>query len=248
MLRRDLVFKTPEFEERLRPVCEEVFKHFHLPKTRLLCFLDDQDQPAMTEKIGQFYCGVFSTIRGNALPFPQYLINHFIDYDLVPSKFRYDQFIYVRSTTCQTVPGAVITLAHELTHCRQRDAAFKVWLANSLLYWELYKLDPVAIVTAKPWDIPIEHEAQLNSRRIAIELLGEDVVNAHATSKIQDNYDPDKWRFFQGLAGASTYDLLAATKPWVDRYRTGMQDLNQNIDRDIKPEQHIDFLKPDWWV
>jgi hypothetical protein len=106
----------------------------------------------------------------------------------------------------------------------------------------------VAIVTAKPWDIPIEHEAQLNSRRIAIELLGEDVVNAHATSKIQDNYDPDKWRFFQGLAGASTYDLLAATKPWVDRYRTGMQDLNQNIDRDIKPEQHIDFLKPDWWV
>jgi hypothetical protein len=138
MLRRDLVFKTPEFEERLRPVCEEVFKHFHLPKTRLLCFLDDQDQPAMTEKIGQFYCGVFPTIRGNALPFPQYLINHFIDYDLVPSKFRYDQFIYVRSTTCQTVPGAVITLAHELTHCRQRDAAFKVWLANSLLYWELY--------------------------------------------------------------------------------------------------------------
>jgi hypothetical protein len=247
MSKRNLVFRSTKLEARLRPVCEEVLKRFQPPDTRLLCFLDDENQPAMTEKMGKFYCGVFSTIRGNCLPFPQYLLDLFMDYDVMPSEFRYDQFIYVRNTTCQTVPGAIITLAHELTHCRQRDTAVKVWLANTLLYWELHKLDPVAILTAKPWDIPIEHEAQLNSRRIAIELLGETVVDAHVASRIQDNHDPDKWRFFQNLSMSSTYDLLEATKPWVDRYRAGMQFLDQNIDQNVKPEHHIDFRKPEWW-
>jgi hypothetical protein len=68
MFKRDVVFRSPRLEERLRPVCEEVLKRFDMPKTRLLCFLDDEDQPAMTNKIGRFYCGVFSTIRGNGLP------------------------------------------------------------------------------------------------------------------------------------------------------------------------------------
>jgi hypothetical protein len=88
----------------------------------------------------------------------------------------------------------------------------------------------------------------LNSKRVAIELLGEAVVDAHAASRIQDNYDPDKWRFFQSLSTSSTYDLLEATKPWVDRYRAKMQDLDQDIDQDIKPEHHIDFTEPEWWA
>jgi hypothetical protein len=242
--KRNLLFRSPELKERLRPACEEVLKHFQVHDTRLVCFLDDEDAPAMTQAIGPLYCGVFSTIKGNPLPFPEYLLNIFMNYDVMPSEFRYDQFIYVRNTTCQTVPGAVITFAHELTHCRQRNTATKVWWANSLLYWKLYKLDPATFQTAKAWDIPIEHEAQLNSRRIAVEVLGEDLVTAHAASRIQQNHDADKWRFFQSLASSSTYDLLAETRLWVDRYRLGMQMLDQDID----PEHQIDFMKTEWWL
>jgi hypothetical protein len=244
MFKRDLVFGSTELENRLRPACEEVLKHFQLHDTRLVCFLDDADTPEMTQDIGPLYCGVYSTIKGNSLHFPEYLLNIFMDYSIVPTGFNYDQFVYVRNTTCQTVPGAVITLAHELTHCCQRNMAKKVWWANSLLYWNLYKLDPATFQTAKAWDIPIEHEAQLNSQRVAIDVLGEAVVDAHAATKIQDNHDPDKWRFFQSLAGSSTYDLLAATKPWVDRCRLGLQMLDQDIDL----EYQIDFTKPDWWI
>jgi hypothetical protein len=241
--RRDLVFRSPELESRLRPVCEQVLERFQPPNARLLCFLDDEDQPEMTQQIGPLYCGVFSIVKGNPLRFPSYLTDLLVDFSTLPAQHRYDQLVYLRDTTCQTVPATVITLSHELTHCRQRNAATKVWWANSLLYWKLYELDPVVHSTAKPWDIPIEHEAQLNSRRIAVDLLGEDVTNAHAAGRIQDNHDPDKWRFFQSLSTSSTYNLLEATKPWVDRYRVGLQSLHQ----DIEPEHRIDFTQPEWW-
>lgn len=247
MSKRDLVFRSTELESRLRPVCEEVLERFEPPDTRLLCFLDDEDTPELTEAVGPLYCGMFGPVMGNSLRFPPYLLELFMDYDVIPSEFRYDHFVYVRDTTCRTVTGAVITLAHELTHCRQRHTATKVWLANSLLYWHLENLDALAHRTAKAWDIPIEHEAQLNSRRVAIELLGKRVVDAHAGSRIQGNHDPDKWRFFQSLSTSSTYDLLEATKPWVDRYRIRMQDLDQDIDLYVRPEHHIDFTQPEWW-
>ena len=244
MSRRDLVFRSTELEDRLRPVCEEVLKHFQAPDTRLLCFLDDEDTSAMTGQIGQLYCGIFGPVQGNSLHFPEYLLDLFMNYNVMPSEFRYDQFIYVRNKTCQTVPGTVITLAHELTHCRQRNTAAKVWWANSLLYQHLGDMDPAALFTTRAWNIPHEHEAQLNSRRIAIELLGEAIVDAYAVSKIQDNYDPDKWRFFRSLSTSATFNLLEETRPWVDRYRTGLQMIPQNIE----PEHQIDFTKPDWWV
>jgi hypothetical protein len=243
MSKRDLVFKSTELESRLRPICEEVLERFQPPDARLLCFLDDEDQPEMVAELGPLYCGIYLIVKGNTLPFPSYLVDLLVDFDTQPTQHRYDELVYVRDTTCQTVPGTVITLAHELTHCRQRNTATKVWWANSLLYWKLYKLDPVAHRTAKPWDIPIEHEAQLNSRCISIELLGEAAVDAHAAGRIQDNHDPDKWPFFQSLSTSSTYDLLDATKPWVDRYRVGLQNLHQ----DIEPEHRIDFTQPEWW-
>jgi hypothetical protein len=245
--RRDLVFRSPELESRLRPVCEEVLKRFDEHDKRVLCFFDDEDCPEMALQLGSTFCGVFGTVRGTQLDFPQYVVDLLMDYDSIPVQRRYDQCVYVRSTTCQTVPGTVITFAHELTHCRQRNTATKVWLANTLLFWNLYKLDIRTCNTAKPWDLPHEHEAQLNSRRIAIELLGEAVVDAHAASRIQDNHDPDKWQFFRSLSVSSTFDLLEATKPWVDRYRTRMQELEQDIDKDLKPEDWIDFTQPEWW-
>jgi hypothetical protein len=241
--RRDLVIRGTERESRLRPYCEEVLKRFEPPDTRLLCFLDDEDQSEMAQQIGPLYCGVFSVVKGNNLAFPFYLMDLLVDFNTVPSRLRYDQLVYVRDTTCQTVPGTVITLAHELTHCRQRNSVGKVWWANSLLYWHLGDLDPVVYLTTKPWDIPIEHEAQLNSRCIAFDLLGQAVVDAHASNKIQVNHDPDKWRFFQRLSPSATFNLLDATKPWVDRYRAGLQRLPQ----DIEPECKIDFTQEEWW-
>jgi len=244
MKKRDLVFKSTQLESRLRPRCEEVLERFQPPDARLLCFFDDEDQPKLTEVLGTLYCGLFSIVKGSTLRLPPYLVNLLVDHiDTVPSQYRYDQFIYVRDTTCQTVPGTVITLAHELTHCRQRNSVAKVWWANTLLFWNLYKLDPVAHRAAKSWDIPHEYEAQLNSRCISIELLGEIAVDAHAAGRIHDNHDPDKWRFFQSLSTSSTYDLLDATKPWVERYRVGLQNLHQ----DIEPQYRIDFTQPEWW-
>jgi hypothetical protein len=244
MKRRDLVFGSPGLEARLRPACKEVLNHFDVYDTRLVCFFDDRDAPYMTEKIGSLYCGLFTAIKGNTLPFPDYLIRVLIDYEVIRSRRRYDHLIYVRNTTCETVAGTVITLAHELTHCRQRHTASKVWWANSLLYDELWQLDRERHARSKPWDIPIEHEAQFNSRRVAFDILGEAATDAHATGKIEAGHDPDKWRFFQSLSTSSPYDLLEATKPWVEQYRVGMQSLPQHIEPEIK----IDFTKPEWWL
>ncbi|HET8888997.1 MAG TPA: hypothetical protein VFQ41_08845 [Candidatus Angelobacter sp.] len=247
MSKRDLVFRSPELEGRLRPTCEEVLKRFEVYDTRLLCFLDDEDAPEMTCDLGPLYCGVFGAVQGNRLHFPDYLLDLFADFSKVPRLRHYDYFVYVRDTTCKTVPGAVITLAHELTHCWQRHTATKVWLANSLLYWNLGDMDRIAHAMTNAWDIPIEHEAQLNSRRVAVELLGETVVDAHAASRIQDNHDPGKWRFFRSLSMSSTFDLLEATKPWVNQYRNKMQDLDQEIDYEVRPEHKIDFTQAEWW-
>jgi hypothetical protein len=243
MSTRDLVFGSPELEVRLRPACEEVLKHFDVHDTRLVCFFDDRDTPAMTEQIGPLYCGLFSNIKGNTLPFPDYLLPVFIDYEIVPSRRRYDEFIYVRNTTCETVPGTVITLAHELTHYRQRHTAAKVWWANTILYNSLWRLDRERHSRSNAWDIPIEHEAQLNSRRVAFEVLGEAMTDAHAAGRIEAEHDPKKWQFFQSLSTSATYDLLEATKPWVEQYRTGLQ----RIPQDIEPEIKIDFTQPEWW-
>lgn len=241
MPKRHLVFKNPELDIRLRPACEEVLESFRAPEARLLCFLDDEDCPEMTQQIGNFYCGVFAPVKDNPLQFPSYVVNLLIDFST--RKLNYDQLIYLRNTTCQTVPGTVITLSHELTHCRQMNSAIKVWWANSLLYWHLADLDPVAYKVTKAWHIPIEHEAQLNSRCISIDLLGKAVVDAHAAAKIRDNHDADKWRFFLNLSTSATFDLLQETKPWVERYRGGLQGLDQNIE----PEYQIDFTQPEWW-
>jgi hypothetical protein len=243
MKRRDLVFGSPALEARLRPACEEVLKHFDEQDTRLVCFFDDRAVPALAEKIGELYCGIFSSVKGNPLPFPDYLLPVLIDYEVIPSRRRYDQLIYVRNTTCETVAGTIITLAHELTHCRQRNAAPKVWWANTLLYWNLDELDRDRCDRSKAWDIPIEHEAQLNSRRVAFDILGEAATNAHATGRIDAVHDPDKWRFFQSLSTSSSFNLLEATKPWVEQYRVGMQRLPQNIEPEIK----IDFTQAEWW-
>jgi hypothetical protein len=244
MSKRDLVFGSPELEARLRPTCEEVVKQFEAPDTRLVCYFDDQDTPDLTSQIGPFYCGLFCTVKDCDLILPDHLLDVLMDYEVMPRRQRYDQFIYVRNTTCETVAGAVITLAHELTHCRQRNKAAKVWLANTILYDKLWHLDRDRRARSNAWDIPHEHEAQLNSRRVACDILGQAVTDAHATSRIEAEHDRNKWRFFKSLSTSSTYDLLEATKPWVEQYREGLQRLVERTESDIK----IDFTQPEWWL
>jgi hypothetical protein len=92
-------------------------------------------------------------------------------------------------------------------------------------------------------DIPIEHEAQLQSKKAAVALLGADMVTAHAQLKIDANHDRGKWEFFQALSVNDSFNVLEATKPWVDKYRSDLQALEQNI----SPKYQVDFKQQEWW-
>lgn len=76
------------------------------------------------------------------------------------------------------------------------------------------------------------------SKQFAGEVLGKDVMKAHAEEQIEAGNDPEKWKFFLNVSNSTPFDLLAETKPWVEKYRTELVKIEQG---------EIDFSKDEWW-
>src|SRR5580658_2464159 len=86
-----------------------------LPPLRLLCFFDDLN-PVEFDFMGQFCCGFHTTVIGNGLSWPSYLDDLLIS---STGDFAFDNVVFVNGRTCSSLPGTVITLAHELQHLIQ---------------------------------------------------------------------------------------------------------------------------------
>ncbi len=143
--------------------------------------------------------------------------------------------IYINGRTCSTVPGTVITFAHELQHFIQYGYAWKVWRANTLIYNILRDGPPTTI---KAWDIPYEKDTMMVSKRVAGQVLGETRVSEYANAQIMTGNDGEKWRFFLRISNSTPFDLLTETKPWVERYKPELLKIKQS---------EIDFAQNEWW-
>jgi hypothetical protein len=229
-----LTFKTPELDSTLRSVCELVLTHFTLPPYKLLCFFDDDNPAHLDKDIGSAYCGFHAPIIGSGVIWPGYVESLFLDWS---GEFAFENTIYLNGRTTSSIPGTVITLAHELQHFVQFGFFRKVWRANTFIYNLLRDGPPTEI---KAWDLPLEMDAMAVSKRVSELVLGEAVIKTYADAQIALGNDPGKWKFFATLSASHLTEpfLLAATKPWVVRYMPELKAIKQ---------RDVDFLQDEWW-
>jgi hypothetical protein len=229
-----LTFKTSELEASRGPRCEQVLRHFTLPPYKLLCFFDDDNPQQFDSDIGASYCGVHAPIIGSGLDWPSYVDSLFFD---KTGEFAFQNVIYINGRTCSSVPGTVITLAHELQHFVQYGFLRKLWRTNSLIYSILRDGPPT---TTRSWDLPLEIDSTAISKRVAELVLTKDVVEAHTEAQIAIGNDPEKWRFFRTLSTLhqTEHFLLAETKTWADKFMPELRAIKQ---------RDVDFLQSEWW-
>jgi hypothetical protein len=227
-----LIFKNTDLEHNLRSASEQVLQRFKLPSLRLLCFFDDESPEQFDDLMGPQHCGFHTPVIGSGNLWPEYVDELFID---SRGNFVYDNVIYLNGRTTASVPGTVITLAHELQHFIQYANARTVWRANSLVYAVLRDGPPTAI---KAWDIPFEKDTMRVSKRVADEILGADAVEAYADAQIAAGNHDEKWKFFRDVSYSTPFDLLAETKPWVETYRTELLKI---------PQSDVNFRQSEWW-
>jgi hypothetical protein len=239
----NLIFRDNSNRPELEPLCGEVLKHFQLPQRSLICIFDDEERPVFLDSLslGMNYCGFFVPVRkfGRCFQWPQPILNHAYNSDWLdpePKGWRCDVVIYLWDRTCNNSIGTVITFAHELQHFMQYGHNYKTWRADGLVK-EVYPGEPMA-----PWRLPCEYEAQLISKRVANGILGVDVVTNYAEQKIQEENDPEKWSFFQGLDPEESFNLLDRTKPWVNEYREVLKERFP-----AQSSEAPDFIKDNWW-
>jgi hypothetical protein len=228
----ELHFKSKELEVMLEPVCLRVLERFQLPARRLLCFFDDADPPCFAQRFGGRYRGFHLRVIGSGYV-PPYIQRLFFD---SLGGIAFDNLIYLPGRTCAIEAGAVITFAHELEHFVQYATLYKVWVANTILYQYLPSFEPTT--TAKAWNIPHEQDAMIVSKRVAETVIGTDAVCAHVAARIAAKDDESYWRYFRGLSSQASFDLVAETIPWVDKYRTHLLRIQQS---------DVDFSEDKWW-
>ena len=190
---------------------ERVVTHFGLclPTSRVLCFLDDEDPSSLRQEFGAANRGLSGTVKdGDDFSiWPDY-VQKCMHADGVP---LIDQLIYLYGSTCSDEVGLTMTLAHELQHAIQHDRLRKVWAVNSLI-----RRLPTAVDNLKlEWaDIPIERDARIVSKRVALDLHGEELVRRYIDKRSAEAVEPHDvidWHFVRGLTASSSVDLVGDT-------------------------------------
>ena len=192
-----------------------------LPHSRVLCFLDDEDPRSLKNAFGEANRGLSGTIKDGdlLLPWPFYVPKClFLNADVHPFTGRIiDQLVYLYDATCADEVGLTMTLAHELQHAVQHDKMRKVWAVNSLIRGLPTAVDDLKLEWA---DIPIERDARIVAKRIALDLHGEQQVRRYIEKRIAEAVEPHDiadWRFVSGLTPSGSVDLVGETRRLFQR-------------------------------
>jgi hypothetical protein len=227
-----------------KAVVQRVLDYFGscLPPLRLLCFLDDSDPPDLRRKYGRANRGFYGPIHGRIIRdsetltyVPDYVTDCIFPDDGVsgpPFPRVIDELIYLYGSTCDNEVALTTILAHELRHAVQHANVRKLWALNGLVH-EFMDLNKISII--KPWaDIPIEQEARIVSKRVAMDFFGEQRVRAYIDERIADPVTDDDvadWQFVSSLSRASSVDLVAGTKQLLKRLRRYRSELEGELNK-----------------
>ncbi len=204
-----------------------------LPPSNLLCFLDNDDLARIGTERGRYEPIHDDTPMSHL---PEYISDCiFVGASVIPLPRVVDDLILVYGSTCVHEIGLAMTLAHELQHSIQHYSARKIWAANSLIN----QLERSLIQTLKlTWsDIPIEREARIVSKRVAVHLFGEQRVAEHIEEKIREHVndgDAADWQFVRTLGSSSTVDLRASTCELFRRLKGHVRELEAALERNKK--------------
>ncbi len=209
----------PAVNAQRKAAARRVLDHFGscLPPSRLLCFLDDDDPPGIKAERGNANRGLYGPIHDSTplADWPDYIQNSIYVEDRAPFYLQrlVDDLIYIYGSTCANEISLTMTLAHELQHAIQHANARKVWAVNGLVT----NLDKGIIDAEKlTWaDIPIEREARIVSKRVAVHFFGEQRVTEHIDQKIAERVtegDVADWQFICTLTAFSSVDLVGDTQ------------------------------------
>ncbi|SRR6266481_1972392 len=215
-------------ESTLRPLCEQVDKHFGLAGKYYRYFAVAPDD-TLIEKVGSYFRGgQFSTLATAEIP--SYVRNRYL-----PSGTDYGYFVYIRDTTCLDRTGCVVTYAHELQHIVQHERFPRLMEPNSILRARLKDF----IETATEIDIPIEVDANIVSKQVAEKVCGVDSVQRFSREQVQFVKKEGaidqvvRWEFFRDTPSSNPYDWVDETLKLVQKYK-GLMPFG------------IDTDKPDW--
>jgi|HubBroStandDraft_6_1064221.scaffolds.fasta_scaffold292232_1 hypothetical protein len=197
---------------------KRVLAEFHsgLPE-RLLCFLDDQNWPTFKKVIGPANRGFYAPVKEDEFwtIWPEYLKDCVLVED--PSsrllKRAFDHVIYLHGGTCEHEIGLSMTLAHELQHAVQHTTSPTLWAVNTLVQY--FPKHVIRKLNLKWFDIPIERECRIVSKRVAEKLFGPDATRQFVEWNIinaVDAQDSDDWRFIRQLDTSAPYDLAEKSR------------------------------------
>ncbi len=230
-----------ENENRLKPLCQEIEKHFQLPPLRLCRYFAAVEDPEL-RNIGKHYRGFHAPYPTDEHrePLPIHLYRCFFRplAETAPEAVRaFDNLIYIRASTCAETIGFVTTYAHELQHFVQYGTLPRLHFVNDVLYHNLKTFEKKAITT----DIPNGREANIISKRVAEVLCGSEEVHAFAENQIKvmeeagEVDERARWIFFRDVSPLAEYDYLAHTLEVVEKYKTVL-------------DFGIDVNQPEWWL
>lgn len=246
---RSWVFASPARETALKPLCQCVEAEFDLPKdTRFCRYFAETDDPCLTGNpdLGPYFRGFHATVAYRNF-LPRYLFDcffHPLEMFTLREKLptfeemvAFEILIYVRKSTCDDMTGLVECYAHELQHLVQRGKTPRLHNVSGVLYQRLKGLEPATTVV----DIPTEREANIVSKRVAERICGVEAVHTFAETQVRLMHDlgeieqRDRWIFFRDTPSSTPFDLLEATNPLVQKYKSVL-DFGIDVDQD------------EWWA
>jgi len=187
-----------------------------LPPGRLLCFFDDEDCCVLKSEsvgFGKANRGVSSpvTAPSDFYGWPTEAIKYiYPSMSLDDNQSAFDFVTYLHNSSCLDPLGMTMTFAHELRHFVQWATMREVWKANQQFKRRLLEFD----TGFESHDLPIERDARIVAKRIAIQLYGFEAVNHYIQQSINDpvnDLDCRNWRFIEGLDVAKPYDVEVET-------------------------------------
>ena len=210
---------------------------YQLSDLKLLCFFDDVDCDGLKKFIGGANRGFYTPVRNSRLwpYFPEYLKDFIFESGIssLSGEPSFNHVIYLDGSACADEIGLTITFAHEFQHLVQNTAGRtrKLAAANGLVQNLDRKL--IEALNMKWFDIPIEREARIVSKRTAETLFGAPRVRRFIAARIAEAVDGDDaadWRFVQSIVPSTPYDLERESHRLFQKLRPHRREFERMLD------------------